>query len=220
MSSGNSTSRGTNYRFLPFQFMRLEGQVLLVNQGGDYLIVSGRDFERLVDWRLDQNEQIFLDLKAKHFLAEDKCRLPIKLLATKYRTKKSFLRNFTSLHIFVVTLRCNQKCKYCQVASARTDAAQFDMQPETARRAVDAAFRSPSAYIKIEFQGGEPFLNFGAIKQVVKYSEKLNRKHRKRLEFVVCTNLTAANDEHLRCRGQRSLDRVAIIQRPQRVYTR
>jgi hypothetical protein len=55
-------------------------------------------------------------LKSKHFLRDSSSLTPITLLATKYRTKKSFLAGFTALHIFVVTLRCDHSCLYCQVS--------------------------------------------------------------------------------------------------------
>jgi His-Xaa-Ser system radical SAM maturase HxsB len=51
-------------------------------------------------------------------------------------------------------------------------------------------FSSPSPAIKIEFQGGEPLLNFRMVKYIVKYAEKLNKTHKKHLAFIVCTNLT------------------------------
>jgi sulfatase maturation enzyme AslB (radical SAM superfamily) len=34
------------------------------------------------------------------------------------------------------------------------------MKPELAERAIDFMFQSPSKSIKVEFQGGEPLLNF------------------------------------------------------------
>ena len=185
------------YCFLPFFFRRRNGQVLLVNQGGDYLVLDEGEFHRFVQHELVSQEVLYRDLKAKFFLWDKDASLPIQVLATRYRTKKSFLRSFTALHMLVLTVRCNQRCRYCQVACERASVSHFDMQPATARRAVDLIFRSPSPYIKIEFQGGEPLLNFSTLQTVVEYANELNDRYEKHLEFVVCTNLTLANDEHL-----------------------
>jgi len=191
------TQLETNYRLLPFQFMRLGGRTLVVNQAGECYVLPDTDFQRFTTHALEASDAHFLNLKAKHFLADSDLALPVQLLATKYRTKKSFLRNFTALHMFVLTLRCNQKCSYCQVCSEGADASRFDMQPETARRAVEVAFQSPSSHIKIEFQGGEPFLNFRVMQQIVEQAKALNGDHKKHLEFVACTNLVSVTDEQL-----------------------
>src|SRR5450759_2048100 len=58
-------------------------------------------------------------------------------------------------------------------------------------------FAGPSPSIKIEFQGGEPLLNYEIIKEVVIYAEKINKKKQKHLSFVICTNLTLINEEIL-----------------------
>ena len=177
--------------------MRLNHDVLISNMGGDFLILSKDDFGRFINYGLHQNESIYLDLEAKHFIYGDSPNLSIQLLATQYRTKKSFLRNFTALHMIVVTVRCNQKCKYCQVSSEHADASKFDMTTETARKCVDKIFMTPSPYIKIEFQGGEPLLNFDVVKHIVEYAELKNQEFNKELEFIICTNLVVISDEQL-----------------------
>jgi His-Xaa-Ser system radical SAM maturase HxsB len=194
-------SLGASYKLLPFRFTRFDGRTLLVNQGGQFLLLPDDEFERFVDGTQDTSGEAFLDLKAKHFLADGKTDLPVEMLATKYRTKKGFLRAFTSLHMLVLTVRCNQKCKYCQVACTKADARRYDMQPETARKAVELIFESPSPDIKIEFQGGEPFLNFDVMRAVVGHAEELNKSAGKHLEFVACTNLTLVTRDQLKfCR--------------------
>jgi len=178
--------------------MRFDARTLVVNQGGQFLVLSNDEFDRYVSGTLEIPGEVFLDLKAKHFLADGKIDLPVDILATEYRTKKSFLRAFTSLHMLVLTVRCNQKCKYCQVACAKADARRYDMQPGTAKKAVELIFESPSSDIKIEFQGGEPFLNFDVMRAVVERAEELNKTNTKRLEFVACTNLTLVTRDHLK----------------------
>ena len=51
--------------------------------------------------------------------------------------------------------------------------------------------------IKIEFQGGEPLLNWPIIQDIVEYAEIVNRIAKRQLEFVICTNLTLITKEIL-----------------------
>ncbi len=186
------------YLLFPYRFMRFNEDVLLVNEAGEFIFLSEDDFARLLSYQLETNSETFLNLKSKHIVTNSDPTLPIYLLATKYRTKKSFLNDFTALHIFIVTLRCNQKCRYCQASSEDETKTEFDMDLYTAKKCVDMVFKSPSPTIKIEFQGGEPLLNFEIVKYIVQYSEKLNKIHHKRLEFVICTNLLAIDEQILR----------------------
>ncbi|MCB1033738.1 MAG: His-Xaa-Ser system radical SAM maturase HxsB, partial [Acidobacteria bacterium] len=99
------------YRLLPFRFLRWSpDEVFLVNEVGEHCFLSNRDFRQCVAGSLDPEEPAFRTLKVRHFLADGDPAVPIELLATKLRTKKAFLRGFTSLHIFVVTLRCDHSC--------------------------------------------------------------------------------------------------------------
>jgi His-Xaa-Ser system radical SAM maturase HxsB len=71
------------------------------------------------------------------------------------------------------------------------------MSQDTASRALDLAFRSPSPHLKIEFQGGEPLLNFPLLQWIVEEARRINQDHGKRLTFVIATNLALLNDEIL-----------------------
>jgi His-Xaa-Ser system radical SAM maturase HxsB len=179
------------YQLLPFRFMRLNNnKFLVVNEVGEYIFLPNENFDKLVNYTLDRQCSTFLDLKAKHILTDTYVAPAIDMLAVKYRTKKAFLYNFTSLHMVVPTLRCNSNCIYCQVSKKDPNAVGFDMDKKTARKTVETIFISPSPCIKIEFQGGEPLLNFNRLKYIVNYAQKLNKKHKRDLVFVVCTNLT------------------------------
>src|SRR5439155_22146376 len=71
------------------------------------------------------------------------------------------------LHIVVTTARCNLACTYCHMnpQPLESSADEFDMSPETARAVVEFAMSSPNSRVCFEFQGGEPFLNFAAIRK-------------------------------------------------------
>lgn len=186
----------SGYSLLPFRFDRRDnGDRLLVNEVGEFVVLSLPDFQRFVEHRLEPEAQAYHQLKAKHFLADKSSSALFETLAAKYRTKKSFLDGFTKLHIFVTTLRCNQSCPYCQVSRQGESAGAFDMTEEMLHRSVDLMLRSPSPAITMEFQGGEPLLNFELLKEAVRYAKEHNPG--KHIEYVVCTNLALLEVRHL-----------------------
>jgi His-Xaa-Ser system radical SAM maturase HxsB len=179
------------YTFLPFRFSQFRGnQMLVVNEVGEFLFLSREDFEKLVSGDLEPASPVFLDLKGKHIVTDTAVTPVVNLLATKYRTKRGFLKSFTGLHMVVVTLRCNQRCHYCHASSQPVEQRQWDMSPKTALNVVQKIMQTPSPTIKIEFQGGEPLLNFEVVKAIVREAKRLNKSLVKNLDFVVCTNLT------------------------------
>ena len=77
------------------------------------------------------------------------------------------------------------------------DTKSYDMDFDTVKKTVNMIFQSPSNNIKIEYQGGEPLLNWEIIKQSVLYAEFLNKFAKKNLGFVICTNLMRITKEQL-----------------------
>lgn len=186
----------SEYTLLPFRFERYsENEYLLTNEIGEFVFLSPTDFQKFVEGKLNTDSDIFQNLESKQIATSDKVENVVKMLATKYRTKKSILRDFTSLHMVVPTLRCNSSCIYCQVARKDLDADSVDMSKETARKVVKLIFQSPSQYIKIEFQGGDPSTNFPMVKYIIEEAEILNILKKKNLEFIICTNISLLDEE-------------------------
>lgn len=186
------------YDLLPFRFIQLKGKkYVLTNEVGEYLVVERQDIYDFVEGRLSPSSDLYKDLKSKHFLLDKDSSIAIELLALKQRTKSVSISNFTGLHIFVVTLRCDHSCPYCQVSRQNQDTGSFDMSEDTALRALDFVFRSPSKTIKIEFQGGESLLNFELIRFIVLKAEELNLSFKRDLQFVIATNLAFIDAEML-----------------------
>jgi sulfatase maturation enzyme AslB (radical SAM superfamily) len=71
------------------------------------------------------------------------------------------------------------------------------MSQATAEKALEFTFRSPSPLIKIEFQGGEPLLNWSLIEYVVTRAKEINSSQNRELQFVITTNLAVITDEIL-----------------------
>lgn len=187
------------YTLLPFQFLPYRGNFLLTNFVGDYHIVSEDDFSALLAGTLSSDCGTFQDLQGKNIISSGDSQADIDLLATRYRTKKAFLNDFTTLHMVVTTLRCNQQCRYCHATAKKEDESQqtYDMTIETARKTVDMILQSPSPVIKIEFQGGDSSLNMPVVCEIVRYAEKCNATLGKDVEFVICTNLLHVTSDEL-----------------------
>ena len=190
---------GASFHFLPFRFRPLGGKVLLVSEVGEYLALTRGEWQRIAKQRIFPGEELFYNLEAKDFVCREYTPARIDRIAAKYRTKKKFLFESTALHMFVVTHRCNQSCSYCHASSIETAlrSASEDMSPDVARHCVARAFESSSPYLKFEFQGGEPTLNFETIEAVVHHARHLNENADKRVEFVICTNLYDVKEAHL-----------------------
>lgn len=185
-----------DYKILPFRFEKYnEKEYLLTNEIGEYVFLSTDDFNKFVNHQLDTSSDSFLNLESKQIATTDKVEDVVNMLATKYRTKKSILRDFTTLHMVVPTLRCNSSCIYCQVARKDMDADSVDMSKETAKKIVKLIFQSPSPFIKIEFQGGDPSTNFPMVKFIIEEAETLNILKKRNLEFVICTNISLLDEE-------------------------
>ena len=187
-----------SYELLPFNFERLnDTSVLVSNMVGEYCIIPQRSLEELVDHSLQNSDPLYPELRAKHIICEPNDKSPVELLALKLRTRLSRLPTFTNLHIFVVTLRCDHSCQYCQVSRQSENKDMFDMSIEHAEKALSIVFRSPNPAIKIEFQGGEPLLNFDVIKYVVKRAKEINALEKRELGFVITTTLSLLTREIL-----------------------
>lgn len=160
---------------------------------GDFIFLTQNEFNKFVLHKLNTSSETYQNLKSKQLVADSKEEIlrNIDMTATRYRSKKGFLKDFTALHMMVITVRCNQKCRYCQVSCEDETAKQYDMTPEIAHHIIDFIFKTPSDSIKIEFQGGEPLLNWNTIENSVLYAENQNRKYNKKLEFVICSNITS-----------------------------
>jgi uncharacterized protein len=185
-------------QILPFQFKRLhDDKYLLVNECGEHIFLNQKEFQAICHETLTRNDCIFDDLKSKHFICENNKDDLIDILALKYRTRKRFISNFTVLHMMVLTLRCTNNCTYCQVAAEGEDAKKLDMSLSTARKIIEFISECPSEYIKIEFQGGEPTLNWETLAESVRYTKEIFPKKGKKVDFVVCTNLATLNENQI-----------------------
>lgn len=185
------------YYLLPFRFLALnENKEILVNEVGDYLVTPTGTAKRIVLREIDEDSdgELYADLISGFFITEQRLPPLIDVIATRYRTKKSFLDNFTSLHIFVISLRCEHTCHYCQVSRVSEDKSSFDMKHLHIDRGIDLMMQSPNPNVTMEFQGGEALLAFDLIVYAIRKAKEQAVVHQKKVTYVICTNLAPLTD--------------------------
>lgn len=107
---------------------------------------------------------------------------------------ENYLSNICSLELNVSQI-CNMSCTYC-FATSGTYGNSGIMLFETAKKAIDLLYNiSKKNRISIKFFGGEPFLNFNLIKEVVEYvGDRFNGYD---VDFQIATNGTIITEEIL-----------------------
>ena len=176
-------------KITPFYFTKISNDKYLIsNIFKKFMFISKAQFEDLYLYSGKINSEIEEDLRNYKFVIDDE-----EAAANYYQKINSGLFRGTFLHIFVLTLECNLKCLYCQ--AEYKCAGNSSMSIDTAKHAVDIALQSPEKNLSFEFQGGEPLLNFEALKFIIEYSN--SRKSGKNIKYSLVTNAQAMTDEIL-----------------------
>lgn len=185
------------YALLPFNFTRIAGHEVLVNEVGDMLIVPKGTVKDIVERKLDEKRELYKTLHANFFVTDKTVHPLFDVYVERLAEKKSFLDDHTSLHIFVLTLRCNQNCIYCQASSQKETSCHVTMSRHTMEKSVEIMFKSRSPHLTMEFQGGEPSLEYDLLKYGIEKAEDINVTEKRRITYVLCTNCINLTDDIL-----------------------
>jgi uncharacterized protein len=171
-----------------------EDQILITNLEGNWLILNVEEFTQFARGEVSPDSDVFARLRDKNFLRSS---YDVQAASERLKARKYFVHGGPLLHVMVVTLRCNETCVYCHASRANMDAVETDMSIETARKAVDLALSSTNGFVTIEFQGGEPLVNFPVVKEIIEYATERNKEIGKRLEFTMVSNFALLDEERL-----------------------
>ncbi len=179
-----------------FNARQIEDNYLITNMVGQYLFLNQAEYESFYRGEVEADSELWNRLKDSNFIED---LVDQNELQQKYQDRKTFLAHGPTLHIFVLTLRCNQTCLYCHASRTKekSSSGTYDMNADTARQAVDLAFKTTAPSFTIEFQGGEPLLNYPLIKQIVAQAKEKNKTLRRLVEFTLVSNLAAMNEDIL-----------------------
>lgn len=188
---GKSTS-DVNYIINNYRARKVGDYHFVTTDHGSYALLTDSEFKQLKEENI--SDELLPKLEEREIvLNNSNFKETIRLI----RNRNNIMYSGTSLHIVVVTLRCNMNCVYCHAASVHENKADHDMSLETAKNTVDLIFQSPSNGITIEFQGGEPLLNWEVIKFIITYAKEKNKVAQKDLQFTLVTNMTMMDEEKM-----------------------
>ncbi|HBA59615.1 MAG TPA: His-Xaa-Ser system radical SAM maturase HxsB [Elusimicrobia bacterium] len=171
-----------------FRHRQVAGGYLITNDPGNFAFLSEDDFHGFLAGRLKAGTPLHSRLSAGGFLGGEP---PLAALSAKWRQKNSFLFGSPGLHIVVLTKRCNHSCLYCQSGSLGGHGKKADMTKAVARRVLDTIFSSPAQSLTVEFQGGEPLLNWPVLSFMVAAIGERSKKSGKQVTMNLVTNLSA-----------------------------
>ena len=177
-----------------FRHRALAGGHLITGLAGRWAVLDDAEWQAFVEGRVDPASETWETLRRGGFI---RAEVDVDDLAARLRRKKAFLGSGPNLHIVVTTLRCNETCAYCHASRADLGTEGVDLTAEVAEQVVDRILETTSPDVTIEFQGGEPLVNWPVVRHLVDYALEKNRVAGKSLEFTLVSNLAAMDEEKL-----------------------
>ncbi len=94
---------------------------------------------------------------------------------------------------------CNLRCKYCFASTGDFGKGRKLMPVETGKKAIDFLLtHSGNRHnLELDFFGGEPLMNWDAVKEIVDYARSKEEEYNKKFRFTVTTNGVLLNDDSI-----------------------
>ena len=94
---------------------------------------------------------------------------------------------------------CNLRCKYCFASTGDFGKGRKLMPVETGKKAIDFLLtHSGNRHnLELDFFGGEPLMNWDAVKEIIAYARSKEEEYNKKFRFTVTTNGMLLNDESI-----------------------
>lgn len=141
----------------------------------------------------DDLEELFADI--------EQLKADGKLFAPDVYADKAFdLKNRNTvikalcLH---VAHTCNLNCEYCFASQGKYHGERALMSLEVGKRALDFLVENSGTRtnLEVDFFGGEPLMNWGVVKDIVRYGRELEKTHNKKFRFTLTTNGVLLDDD-------------------------
>jgi len=166
-----------------------DNAILLTSEPKNWILLDSEEFEIVRHGKLKTDSALYKKMENAGFIVTEK---NMQRHLDEYRYKYLPLFEGITLHIVNTTKRCNLACPYCYANAKHPDLKKYDMDKETAEKVIDFIWQCPSNSFVIEFQGGEPLLNFPIIQHIM---ESVKKRKGKYIYFRMVSNLTKMDDD-------------------------
>ena len=187
-----TAAKQRKWAILPFNVKQIRDRFLISSPWGGWLALDAGDFRKLNSLNLDRQTSLFKRLRNNRIILDEN---NIQKLTDEYRQLHANLFYDTGLHIAVVTDNCNFACSYCQSKKTKS---RLNMDLEVATKLLGCLFAVNNPSVRLEFQGGEPLLNWRAVEFLVKHARKQNKYEKKDLIISLVSNLSLLEDKQLK----------------------
>ena len=94
---------------------------------------------------------------------------------------------------------CNLRCKYCFASTGDFGKGRKLMPVETGKKAIDFLLEHSGSRhnLELDFFGGEPLMNWDAVKEIIAYARSKEQEYNKCFRFTVTTNGMLLSDENI-----------------------
>lgn len=199
-----------------FRFEKIiKNKYLVTNDIGEFIILKEAEFDKLVKGTITAKDSLYVSLQEMGIIRDN---INFSNLISKYRKKNAFLNFGPTLHIVVMTLRCNMKCVYCHASSVGEKEKGYDLNKQNSKKTADLILKAPGEKLAIEFQGGEPLLNWEVFKFFVEYVEKKSSVIGKRIEFRLVSNFSLLDSAKLKYLCKHNVGICTSLDGPENVH--
>ena len=171
-----------DWAVLPHNINKVKDHYVVASFLGNWVALNESEFRQLN--RLSPGIELFNKLKKGGLLIG---KDGMDSLVADYRKLHAGLFNDAGLHIAVLTEKCNFNCRYCQ---AEKTLKKTDMSEEVAWKILGFLFSARNPFVRLEFQGGEPLLNWPTLEFFVIQGLKQNKFEKKQLMMSLVSNLS------------------------------
>lgn len=199
------------------RFKKFGDKYLLTNDVGFYKFLTPQQLKTFLEGKLTPESDIYYDLREKGFIKDE---FDVDRMIETCRSCNVSLISGPSLHIIVVTLRCNFKCIYCQASRRSMKEREYDMDIETAKKVVDTIFKTPNKVVTIEFQGGEPLVNWPVVKFITNYARDKNKTEKKKLYISLVSNFSLMTEDKYKFLTKKEVSLCTSLDGPEELHNK
>jgi len=201
-----------DWAVLPYNIRKVRDRYLISTSWGNWASLDADEFKKLHSFNVEPKTALFNRLKANNLIVTNS---NIEKFADNYRKLHAGLFYDTGLHIAVVTDKCNFSCSYCQADKRGT---KKDMDLWVATKVLSCLFSASNPNVRLEFQGGEPLLNWQTVKFLVYNSRRQNKLEKKNLAISLVTNLSLLDRKKMKFLIDHDVEFCTSLDGPQDIH--